>query len=209
VSVTNSLAAVAPEVAEQWHPTKNGDLTPHDVVAGSNKKYWFKCDKGPDHVWEAILHSRVSGGSGCPCCAGQKVSVTNSLAAVAPDVAKQWHPTKNGDLTPHDVVANSATKYWFQCDKGPDHVWESKLSNRVSGGNGCPCCAGRKVSVTNSLATQAPDVAALWDYELNDPVTPHDVVVGSNKLFWFESGGARESVQRKVVLLTKYRRRRS
>jgi hypothetical protein len=71
------------------------------------------------------------------------------------------------------------------------------------------------VSVTNSLATQAPDVAALWDCERNDPVTPHDVVVGSGKVFWFfqaehDGGGAPrdESVQRKVRSMTRRKRGR-
>jgi len=30
--------------AALWHPTRNGDLTPHDVVAGSHKKAWFEVD---------------------------------------------------------------------------------------------------------------------------------------------------------------------
>lgn len=32
---------------------------------------------------------------GCPCCAGKQVSVTNSLVALAPRVARLWHPTAN------------------------------------------------------------------------------------------------------------------
>lgn len=27
-----------------------------------------------------------------------------SLAETHPEVSKQWHPTKNGDLTPYDVT---------------------------------------------------------------------------------------------------------
>lgn len=37
-------------------------------MAGSHNKYWWKCPKGPDHDWRAILTSRTSGGSGCPRC---------------------------------------------------------------------------------------------------------------------------------------------
>ena len=32
-----SLAETHPEVAKQWHPTKNGDLTPYDVTKGLDK----------------------------------------------------------------------------------------------------------------------------------------------------------------------------
>ena len=38
-----SLAETHPEVAKQWHPTKNGDLTPFEVGAGTSKKIWWKC----------------------------------------------------------------------------------------------------------------------------------------------------------------------
>jgi hypothetical protein len=101
----NCLATVAPEVAAQWHPTKNGDVTPSDVVANENRKYWFKCDVHWDHEWEATLCDRASGGTGCPCCVNRKASETNSLASLKPAAAARWHPTKNGDLTPDDVVA--------------------------------------------------------------------------------------------------------
>jgi hypothetical protein len=33
-----------PEIAKEWHPTKNV-LTPDNVVSGSNKKAWWKCEK--------------------------------------------------------------------------------------------------------------------------------------------------------------------
>ena len=33
-----SLAEVNPELAKQWHPTENGDLTPSDVSTGSGAK---------------------------------------------------------------------------------------------------------------------------------------------------------------------------
>ena len=47
-----SLAETHPELATEWHPTKNS-LLPWQVSAGSNKKVWWKCEKGPDHEWEA------------------------------------------------------------------------------------------------------------------------------------------------------------
>lgn len=41
-----SLAELNTELAKQWHPTKNGDLTTFDVFPKSHKKVWWKCDKG-------------------------------------------------------------------------------------------------------------------------------------------------------------------
>jgi len=71
------LSISHPGLAAQWHPTRNDDLTPDTVVAGSHKKFWWKCPEGTDHEWPASLKSRKSG-SGCPCCSGYQVSVTNS-----------------------------------------------------------------------------------------------------------------------------------
>lgn len=62
-----SLAETHPDIAEQWHPTKNGDLTPYDVAGGTNKKIWWKCDKGDDHEWITSASGR-SGKRGCPYC---------------------------------------------------------------------------------------------------------------------------------------------
>ena len=138
VSVTNSLAGLHPELAAQWHPVKNGDLTPKMVVAGSKKKVWWKCPEGPDHEWQASLVKRTSG-RGCPFCAGQKVSVTNSLVSLHPELTAQWHPVKNGDLTPKMVVAGSNKKIWWKCPKDPDHEWQASPNHRTSG-RGCPFC---------------------------------------------------------------------
>ena len=63
-----SLQETHSQVADQWHPDKNGDLTPDQIVAGSAKKGWWKCDKGDDHEWPATLVSRTTGGTGCPHC---------------------------------------------------------------------------------------------------------------------------------------------
>ena len=66
----------------------------------------------------------------------------------------------NGDLTADWILNGTNDKVWWQCDKGPDHEWETTVSHRTFGGNGCPCCTGRKLSVTNSLATKSPKIAA-------------------------------------------------
>jgi hypothetical protein len=61
----------------------------------------------------------------------------------------------------------------------------------VSNGQDCPCCAGKNVSVTNSLASLKPAAAAMWDHEANGPLTPSDVVAASWKVYGFVDGGGR------------------
>ena len=67
-----SLAKLNPSLAKEWHPTKNGDLTAYDVTLGSGKKIWWKCSKGKDHEWEAIIVNRNKG-IGCPICSKHKI----------------------------------------------------------------------------------------------------------------------------------------
>ncbi|MGD0170140.1 MAG: zinc-ribbon domain-containing protein, partial [Smithella sp.] len=48
-----SLLFCNPVLAREWHPTKNGSLTPSDVSVGSNRKVWWLCSKG--HAWPATV----------------------------------------------------------------------------------------------------------------------------------------------------------
>ena len=49
----NDLATVNPDLAAEWHPTKNAPLLPSQVTGGSSKKVWWlgKCG----HEWEAVI----------------------------------------------------------------------------------------------------------------------------------------------------------
>ena len=183
VSVTNSFESLYPDIAKEWHPTKNGDLTPEKVTSGSRKKIWWKCDKGPDHEWQAAPDSRRS--RGCPFCSNQRVSVTNSLKTLYPEIAEDWHPTKNGELTPESIVPGSKKKVWWKCNKGPDHEWQAAPDERTRSGQGCSHCAGKKVSVTNSLETLYPEIAKEWHPTKNGEITPSDVIARSGKRYWW------------------------
>ncbi|OKH40360.1 hypothetical protein NIES2119_01675 [[Phormidium ambiguum] IAM M-71] len=183
-SETNSLASLYPEIAKQWHPTKNGTITPDQVVVGSGKKAWWKCPNGIDHEWEAVIGTRVNG-CGCPFCVGQKPSVTNSLASLYPEIAKQWHLTKNSPLTPEQVTTGTRKKVWWKCAKDINHDWQTSIVGRVKG-RGCPFCVNQKPSETNSLASLYPEIAKEWHWEKNDSLTPDQVISGSNKKVWWK-----------------------
>ncbi|HQO14583.1 MAG TPA: zinc-ribbon domain-containing protein [Smithellaceae bacterium] len=134
VNHENCLLTVNPLLAMQWHPAKNGDLTPGDLTPYSNKKVWWQCAHG--HEWNTTVSNR-SNGQGCPYCVNQKVNKENCLQTVNPALAAEWHPTKNGDLTPGDVTPGSNKKVWWQCARG--HEWSTTVNNR-SNKHGCPHC---------------------------------------------------------------------
>jgi len=57
-----------PELVAQWHPTRNGDLTPTEIVAGTKKRFWWLCEQG--HSWETKAATRSLHGCDCPNCQG-------------------------------------------------------------------------------------------------------------------------------------------
>jgi hypothetical protein len=186
LSVTNRLSDVAPEIARTWHPTKNGALTPSDVTAGAGRYVWWRCDAARDHVWRATVGNRVKHG-GCPFCSGPRLSgATNSLAARAPELARQWHPTKNGELRPRNIYVGSSRVVWWKCPAGVDHEWKTKVHKRTRDTAGCPFCTGNRVSASTSLAALAPDVAAEWHPTKNGRLTPRDVTAGSSRRVWWK-----------------------
>lgn len=140
VDSTNNLAKVYPKVAEFWHPTKNFDLKPQNVFCRSSTRVWWKCDKGPDHEWEGTILDRISRTQKCIFCLNQKVSVTNSLSTLFPEIAKEWHPSRNGDLSPDKILAMSGKKVWWQCKRDPKHEWRTEVAARTSSGRECPGC---------------------------------------------------------------------
>ena len=132
------LEAGAEALLGQWEQVRNAPMTPETISYGSKQKVWWQCEKG--HVWQASVSSRALSGAECPYCIGKKVQPgENDLATAFPEIAAQWHPTKNGALTPEQVTPNSNRKVWWRYGKG--HEWLARVSARTEG-SGCPYCSG-------------------------------------------------------------------
>ena len=65
----NDLETVNPILALEWNYNKNDGLTPAEVMPNSDKKVWWKCNKG--HEWQSTIGHR-NHGRGCPICAREK-----------------------------------------------------------------------------------------------------------------------------------------
>jgi hypothetical protein len=140
LSVTNSLAAIAPAIADEWHPTRNGRLDPDHVVAGSAARAWWRCERG--HERQTRIRSRTARGTTCRECyllATRRVLRT-SLAKVAPRVARELHPTKNGELTASTLRAGSRALVWWRCARNSRHQWQATVRSRTRAAAECPYC---------------------------------------------------------------------
>ncbi len=71
----NDLATLYPDIAAQWDEEKNRRAPPSSVTAGSNRRVWWRCEKG--HSYRAVIAQRVQRGDGCPYCAGNQANQVN------------------------------------------------------------------------------------------------------------------------------------
>lgn len=128
----------------EWDFESNQSLDPNRLTIASNKRASWKCSKCGHH-WEAKISNRLVLGRGCPLCANKViVNGRNDLATTHPELAKEWHPTKNQELTPTSISFGSGKKVWWMCSTG--HEYQATINHRSSGTD-CPIChSGRQTS---------------------------------------------------------------
>ena len=131
--------------------------------------------------------TQKTSGTGCPYCAGVKVSKGNNLATVAPDVAKSWCYEKNTG-TPQDYTSGSGYKATWDCTECGNR-WSTPIESRTTKGCGCPKCqrhGRRKDGSRRKHPTFAECNHALlseWDRDKNAErgLFSKNITLGSNK----------------------------
>ena len=176
----NSLAKLFPDIAKEWHPIKNGNLTPDCIAAKSGLVVWWLLSyddpvsgKHFDIPWQAAVCDRTLQGNGCPALSGNMVAPgLNDLSTLNPTLAKQWNCEKNKGLankwgedmsTPDKVTPGSKHKVWWKCDNG--HEWQAVINNRHRLGHGCPEC------YKNSRKRKTIDQSELEPFNSNEQST--------------------------------------
>lgn len=175
------LATCFPDIAAQWHPTKN-PVGPDMVSYGSKKKYWWIDSLG--HDWEATVTARTSANQGCPYCSGNRILVGfNDLVTTNPEIIPELHPTLNGALLATEITRGSNTPIWWIDALG--HEWKAAPNARLYRKQGCPFCSGQRVLAGfNDLATKTPELIAEWDFSKNT-INPTEVTSGSTTKIWW------------------------
>ena len=67
----NSLGNLYPNIAKEWHPIKNGNITPYNVLPDTHDSYYWLCPKC-GNTYKAMVKNRVRMKSGCPKCGKEK-----------------------------------------------------------------------------------------------------------------------------------------
>ena len=173
----NDLATRFPEVAAEWHPTKN-PTGPEQVMPGSKRRVWWLGECG--HEWDQPVTHRTLRGYRCPYCTGRRVLPGfNDLATRYPGVAAEWDPRNPTD--PDQVMPTAGATAWWVGPCG--HTWETTPANRVGNKTGCPFCApynGKVLSGVNDLATLHPELASEW--HPTNPLPPSAVLPGTPRV---------------------------
>lgn len=190
-SPEQSLAVAAPDLATEFHPEKNKPLTPESTPLDWDHNLWWKCT-GCDHVWQLPPKFRLGAGPrGCPKCAEHiRPLAENSLAETHANVAQQWHPTENGNVTPGAFTAESAHEVWWLCPQSDcGHKWFAPIATRTAGKRrGCPSCQRPDSEIPipgESLGDLYPNVAAEWHPDLNGRLDPFNLKPRSKRKVWW------------------------
>lgn len=149
-----SLTSAYPQIALEWHPTKNKDLTPMMVAPATNKKVWWlgKCG----HEYQMPVSNRTTQNCGCPYCSGKNILVGyNDFATWCKenkrdDLLCEWNDEKN-ILYPVEVTKSSDKKVWWKCQKC-GYEWQAKVDSRTRMNAGCPQCGKKTTSMAKYKA---------------------------------------------------------
>lgn len=139
----NDLATTNSEILDEWDYITN-KINPEEVSRGSNRVVNWVCEKG--HSYKQKINEKAIKKSGCPYCSNKRILTGfNDLGTTNKELLKEWDYGKNNklDLNPETITKGSHKRAWWICKKG--HSWDAVIYSRVSGGNGCPYCSGRKV----------------------------------------------------------------
>lgn len=168
----NSLKARHPDIVEaEWDYTKN-TVEPNQIAPHTNKKVWWKCTNG--HSYQSSPNNKLNGGGDCPYCSHQKVSTETSLFATYPEIAKEWHPTRN-NCGPEDVLPQSNIEVWWKCSVCGNE-FKKKVYQRIQSPFGCKeCNKGRQTSVSEQivfsfLSQYFPDAVNTYKVDRNTDV---------------------------------------
>ncbi|KAK9786384.1 hypothetical protein WJX73_004045 [Symbiochloris irregularis] len=129
-----------PELAREWSSRENKDMRPNDMLPGSETKVWWDCKAhGP---YKASPQKRVYMKTGCPDC-GRENTARNqtrhgTLAQERPELAQQWHPTRNGPMTPSDVTLGSVRLFWWLCTESRCEHTHECLVDEVNSASAVP-----------------------------------------------------------------------
>ncbi|MBE5969708.1 MAG: hypothetical protein E7242_05690 [Lachnospiraceae bacterium] len=179
----NDLNFKRQDLAKKWDYVMNNPLKPTEVTVGSQKRVWWKCDKG--HSFKSIVSTQVNHPIQCPICSNRQVlKGFNDLETTDAWLVREWNYSRNKDKTPDKFCRTNSCKVWWICEEG--HEWPATINSRAKGAK-CPYCTGRiPIPGKTDLATIRPELLKEWNYDKNKDISPKEFKEFSNKTVWWK-----------------------
>lgn len=195
----NDLASQYPHLLEEWDYDLN-DISPDEVMYGSNKKYHWRCKNG--HTWTAKARNRSVLGQGCLTCArevgtkrmkevaknrtktheqfmqeaseaNKKVTVIGKYTAAAKKIrVKCNYCGYEFDMFPGNILSGSGCRT-CSIDSSSRRVTEEQLKARIEEGNPNVAYVGGYTKMNSLASFECKTCGYRWE------TTPESVVRGS------------------------------
>jgi hypothetical protein len=109
----HSLIEIAPTLVKEWHPTKNGDLTPRSLKIGYPKKVWWICSNS--HEWQATIKCRLKRND-CPNC-GKEVAKKEAASSISiPTIGKNDRKNRRFKTKTTAVIEVPDSGHWVYAE---------------------------------------------------------------------------------------------
>ena len=173
------------DILRRWNYELN-KCSPKDVTYSTKRKYWFKCDKHPEHKSEIkCLGSFTSGNKGVMICSQCNSFEQWCIDNNRTDILESWEYELN-NCKPIEVPHGTIKKYWFRCYNNDKYEIKQKSILTITSG-GCNVNKRYKSFKQWCEENNRYDALERWDYEMNN-CSPEDIPYSINKSFWFKCG---------------------
>jgi len=193
--------------AKYW--SNKNELNPNEVSKGSDKKFYFNCDKC-NHEFIMQLNV-VTRGGWCNYCSNTKLCENNECiicynkSFASNEKAKYW--SNKNELIPRQVFKVSAKKYLFNCDKC-NHEFINDPAH-ISIGRWCPyCCIPQKQLCGNkdckdcyNKSFASHKNAKYWSNK--NELKPEFVLKNGDKRIWFNCDICHHDFEKQIKYVSK------
>ena len=170
------------DVLDRWDYKLN-NCKSSEINYGTNKSYYFICDKQLGHHSELKNIKGFTGGQEgsihCNQCNSFAQYLINLYGINA--LALYWDYLKN-TVSPWNISYACNKKVWIKCQEKDYHSYDI-LCHSFATGNRCLYCAGKKVHINDSLGTLYPKSLKLWSNK--NKKSPYEYTPKSQQYVWW------------------------
>ncbi len=175
-----------PNLAKEFHPSKNLTLKPSELLAGTNRLIWWKCSIC-DNEWRVKGQHRAEG-SGCPYCNNGRLHSDGRNSIFNDErLSIEWCNEKNESSDPRKITVGSNNTYFWRCHVC-NHRFRNSPSNRYHFEQNCGACMNNTAhsSGSNSIAITHPELANEIHDVLNENLDISSIKVASSRKIWWK-----------------------